>query len=83
MRITGDDLKSGLLLVFVIYDHPKDQPAGWLVRAQVVAAGMIFHSQWANTFATLEEAREFCARRGLKRIPRAETDDPVIVESWV
>ena len=34
-------------------------------------------------FHDLDEARRVLSRRGLIRVPRAEQDDPALVETWV
>ena len=65
---------------YTIYDHPRDYPDGFVVREwEIDASQMTSRRAW--TAPTLETARELIPV-GLFRIPRADNDDPVIVETW-
>jgi hypothetical protein len=72
------------LIFWVIYCAPIDAPTpGYVVRPQYAQAGKIICSDLAGVAPTLEAARDLipgCA--GLYCQPRAESDDPVIVECW-
>lgn len=65
--------------LWVVTDHPKDFPEFFVARrwvnGQPTGAAMMDRS--------LEDLRRTLAAYGLTRIPRDESDDPVIVESWV
>jgi hypothetical protein len=70
-----------VLVMFVISEHPKDYPQGYVVRAQIVRDGQIEMGP-AWTALTLEAARDLIPL-GRILVPRASEDDPVIVESWI
>lgn len=69
---------------FTIYHRPLDLPGvEYAVRRLTVVRGTgVVARELLGTFATLDEARE-AVPPGLMRIPRAEGDDPVIVETWL
>lgn len=69
---------SGELEVYVIYHDPADHPGQYVVRRWV---GLTPHEHVAIA-STLDEARA-AIPTGLYPIARSDTDDPVIVESWV
>ena len=70
------------LWVWVIYDHPKDYPHHFVVRAQIIIDGQTIHGS-PRLFATLGHARKYGIPPGLVCFQRAPEDDPVIVESWL
>jgi hypothetical protein len=65
--------------MWVIYDHPADYPREFVAR------------KWVGEEATPEvmcahsigALRDALRTRGLARLDRHKTDDPVIVESWL
>jgi hypothetical protein len=61
-----------------VYQHP-DRCA---VQKILVEDDGLCPGGW-ETFQTLNEARRVLSRRGLIRVPRAEQDDPALVEFWV
>lgn len=77
------------LPMFIVYDHPRDFPGEFVVRA------MRLMRQGDKTWtldegivargATLVEVREqlWARRPGLVCLSRDEGDDPAIVEVWV
>lgn len=67
---------------FTIYDHPRDYPDKFVVRAFAIFPGEVLASGECILCDTLEEAREKIPP-GLICLPRAEGDDPVIVEVWI
>lgn len=71
---------------YVIYERPKDYPDKFVVRRWVIKAGNEEEALIADKAAvlvnTLEQARAVVPQ-GLYRIPRAQEDDPVIVETWI
>lgn len=71
---------SGLkLTMFVLYDHPSDFPDKIVVRVWDALNGP---TNIACLFDTLDAAREAMPQH-FTCLPRANTDDPVIIESWV
>ncbi len=73
-----------MIRTYVIYDHPKDYPQHFVVRAWEVVCGVpvpipSFDCLLANS---LEEARSRLPE-GLINIGREACDDPRIREVWV
>jgi hypothetical protein len=70
--------------MWTIYDHPRDYPAGFVVREWFILRGQTQPVPAASGIGvdTLEEARA-CVPRGLMRLPRAPHDDPAVAETWV
>lgn len=76
---------SDVLSVWTIYDHPSDvpEPFGFAVREFLVKTSGRAEADSRVQFAmTLDEARALIPA-GLYRLPRADGDDPVIVETWI
>jgi hypothetical protein len=73
-------IMAGELLVWTVYAHPTDHPKKMVARpfstrlSRPVAVVML-----ADTLDALRDNLPF----GLTRLNRDETDDPVIVESWI
>ena len=70
-----------MIRLWVIYEHPDDYPESYVVRSQVP------HSSGAHfgqpMFAkSLEQARDLVPDNCVV-IPRALSDVPAIVESWL
>ena len=65
--------------IWVIYDHPKDFPAHFVVR---VWYGLTPDPQ-VHVFDTLDAARAAVIQRGACANCRAECDEPVIAEVWL
>ena len=67
------------LTMWVIYDHPADYPRAYAAR------------KWVGNDATdsiicgntLDALRDILRAKGLTRLPRHVSDDPVIVETWL
>ena len=68
--------------LWTVYDHPEGLPACWAVRKILVEDDGLCPAEW-EMFGSLEEARTVLARRGLIRVPRADGDEPALVEVWV
>jgi hypothetical protein len=69
--------------MWVIYANTSDYPGLFVVRKWRVAAGGVLETlEHPWTFATLEEARAVIPE-GLYRTPRADNDDPVVLETWL
>lgn len=76
-----------LLTVWVIYDHPKDYPDGFVLRAQTVErGGKITPGLTAYYAPTANELRK-CILTHIHGVnvclPRFEDDDPCILETWI
>jgi hypothetical protein len=69
------------LMVWTIFDHPRDYPAGFIARKFVVSNGKVHPTEEALQGETLESVQKqlppdlFC-------LGRSPDDDPKIVESW-
>ncbi len=63
---------------FTVYENPKDFPGKFVVR---VFDGNI-PLRLMTVSNTLEQARETIPH-SFYRFPRQETDDPIIVETWM
>jgi hypothetical protein len=73
-----------LLDVWVIFDHPRDQPDFYVVRRQrATRDGTILHDHRIYGFRELEKARAWLIQQGLTRLNRSLEDDPVILEIWI
>lgn len=72
------------LPMVVIYDHPKDLPAGFVVRVwEVFGDGRAVHREkLGESLADLEAARQLVPA-GMVNIGRTDDDDPVIAEVWI
>jgi hypothetical protein len=70
------------LLIWTIYERPRDYPALYIARPHVVERGhtgpLPFHLQ-APTLDLLRSQLPF----GLAMLARADGDDPCIVETWL
>lgn len=74
---------SHSLSMFVITHHVTDYPGKVVVREHISRPGQVLIlKQPAGVFGTIAEARASIPR-GLVRLPRHQSDDPVIVETWV
>jgi hypothetical protein len=72
------------LFVWAIFDHPRDYPDWWVVRAfEVVVGQQGSRASPVHTLhASLAEARASLPP-GLVQLPLSKGDDPVIAETWV
>lgn len=78
ITLTDDDL-----VMYTIYDHPKDHPEHFVVRAWIVRRdGNHYASSEARLADTLEEARRVVPADKVMT-PRRPDDDPVIIETWI
>jgi hypothetical protein len=73
--------REGDLLTWTIYDHPSDFPHAYVARPHSarLANPLTVHFEHSQ----LEFVRAALAHMGLTCIPRAEGDDPAIVETWI
>lgn len=68
--------------LFAVYDHPKDFPEHYAVRKIFTAEEGLEVLEWV-LFQHLEAARSMLAQRGLLRVPRGDSDEPELVETWL
>ena len=72
------------LLMYVLYDRTtKDYPNEYVLRIHEIRADRAVATSKAWFASTPEPLRQFARERGLVRINRYPTDDPVILESWI
>lgn len=79
MAWTATDRRN--LVMFTIYDHPRDHPNSWVVRRWVVRR-LACRPDEMRLAGSLEEARDLLPP-GVTRLPRGPDDDPRIVETWL
>ena len=72
---------GGPLEMFVVYDHPRDYPAHFVVRRWVIGERKFSPTTDFAIADTLEAARAELPP-GLHRVPRQRGEDPVIAETW-
>lgn len=68
------------LLLYAVYDHPKDYPDAYVCRRW---HGMKPEDKLFLSAPTLLEIQRTLAQMGLRNIGRYPSDDSVIVEVWV
>ena len=78
-RLQAAARDDGDLLVWTIYEHPGDYPKLYVARPFSSRRGAPFAQ--CMTALTLDAIRAMLPV-GLTPMARAESDDPVIVESW-
>ena len=72
--------QRGKLTQWIVYDRPRDHPVGFIARRFEIS-GSIMPTEDTLT-GELEHLREAFERAGFVKIPRSESDEPQIVESW-
>jgi hypothetical protein len=70
------------MIVWTIYDHPRDSPDKFVVRAHRSGKGFTQPSDEATHHNTLEEARA-AIPEGLVWFDRQPEDDKAILETWL
>jgi hypothetical protein len=70
------------LPMWVVYNHPKDFPEGFIARLHLAVDGRTLPTAAVQRAGTLAELRDLLPR-GLVRIARNPQDDPVILETWL
>lgn len=68
------------LEMWVVYDHPRDFPGGYIARKWIVGEGPTAVVMWSDR---LEEVQDFLENLGLVKIARHPSDDPVVMEQWI
>jgi hypothetical protein len=69
------------LVLFTVYDHPRDHPNSFVVRRYIVNNGESIPDE-IRLADTLIGARDLLPP-GVYNLGREPADDPVIVETWV
>lgn len=75
---------KGALVLFVVYERPRDFPRSFVVRRHYVLEGGAMQAEAVPLAVvdTLEQARA-ALPPGLHQIARADGDEPQIVETWL
>lgn len=68
--------------MWVIYDHPKDFPQGFIARQFFIGPRVLLASDETKTGETLDAVRRQLPT-GLYNVGRHDRDDAVVVETWV
>ncbi len=76
-------MERRLLVMWTVYDHPRDYPQHFVARKWEIHPGGERMTDEILKFASLEILREVMQRKGLSRLTRSPGDDPVIVETWL
>jgi hypothetical protein len=77
-------MNEAVLEIWTVYRFPKDYPGKYVARLwRVGSGGGDGITDVGFVEDTLEAVRGRMIDRGLVCLARDETDDPVIVESWV
>lgn len=67
---------------YTIYEHPRDFPEGYVVRAWDIRPHGVMRPLEARWTQSLDDARKLVPP-GLYRMPRSPGDDRTIVETWI
>jgi hypothetical protein len=78
------EIPDAMLIVWVVYERPRDFPDSFVVRRQAVMGKgkPILIDTTVHIAATLSKARKLLPN-GLIRLDRMDGDEPQIVETWV
>ena len=71
------------LVLWTIYDHPKDYPTAFVARKFLIGRGTATATTTLLASPQLEDLREAMQRMGLTCLTRMPDDDAVIVETWI
>lgn len=90
-RAQADAYGRGVLNMWIIYDHPKDFPEGYLARrceigqtSELGPKGEVSPRFTGDIIiGQLADLRKNFSRCGLVCLTRDPSDDPVIVETWL
>lgn len=78
----ADAMKRGALVMWTVYDRPKDYPDDVVARMYEVGAGKITATDHVMK-GEGESLRAVFLRAGLTRLARDPDDDANIMECWV
>lgn len=70
------------LVMYVIYDSPRDYPGEFVCRQWFIGAGAAVAGDLLARGKLIEAIQEQLAAKGLCRWLRDPADDPCIVETW-
>ncbi len=73
---------SRRLTGWTVFDHPRDRVEPFVARKWFAENGLVVLTNELLTGDSLEDLRARLPR-GLACFPRADGDDPVIVECWM
>lgn len=71
------------LRLWVLYDHPSDDRDAYVARLWEMQGGALAATHSTFRDHDLERLRALMRARGLFRLPRHPSDDPVIIETWL
>lgn len=74
---------TDVLNMWVVYDHPKDFPFGYMARRWEIRAGQSEPTDETMASTMLGEIRARLEQKGLAKLARNEGDDPCILETWL
>jgi hypothetical protein len=85
LRSQHESAQRGALSMWTVYDHPRDYPDCFVARRWESSGGSPEPVATADMIAAhdLKELRDCFFNAGLVVIPRAESDQPQIVEVWM
>lgn len=69
--------------IWVVYDHPDDDPNFYLARQWVVSAGNFTPTTNTVRARHIEDIREKMMHMDLFRIDRDPSDEPSVLEQWL
>lgn len=75
-------MRNDELLIWTVYDHPRDYPAEWIARCWTIRDGQPAPTTDIRRGPTLDAVRALLPP-GLFRLDRQPGDEPQIVETWL
>lgn len=75
-----------MLSIYTIYDHPSDYPDQYVIKKWDVQKGNtepVQDPRYVYAGTDLEVCRDQMRNMGLVLMPREDSDDIVIIESWI
>jgi hypothetical protein len=79
--VKGEAMRE--LSIWVLYDHPLDDPDLYVLRRWEMSGAEAIPTQQAFRSPDLDWLRAIARNMGLVCIPRAASDEPQIMESWL
>lgn len=71
------------LVMYTVYDHPRDEPDWYVVRRWTSTAKSFDMEEIVLKVKTLEEVNRWAGERCLGFMARHPNDDPCIVGVWL
>lgn len=75
--------KVPVLSMWVIYDHPKDEPDHFIARRWLMRDGQMVATRETITCQSVAAIRGFLSSSAFTRINRSASDDASILEIWL